>query len=259
MASIALALLFIILSVALTMLSVLLGRRLVHRHVSESHNQVMISLFASASVVYAVLLGFLVVVVWEAYDGAHRNVALEAATLVPLYRLTYGMEPRHGAELRVLIRDYADAVIHDEWPILGMERDGSRKARRAIGAMDRAFGKLDTATKIADAQVDAEFLRTKSSIVADRNQRLLEASDSIPWVMWLGAIGGAVITTIMSSMLHMNRLWPHLVMAGMGAALTGILLFIMTMLSRPFSGPLALGPEYFVSALQVLDDVDKGF
>lgn len=259
MASIALALLFIVLAVGFTTCCVLLGRGLIHRHVSESHNQVMISLFASASVVYAVLLGFLVVVVWEAYDSAHRNVALEAATLVPLYRLTYGMEPRHGAELRVLIRDYADAVIHDEWPILGREKDGSRKARRAIGAMDRQFARLDTATKTADAEVDAEFLRTKSAIVADRNQRLLEASDSIPWVMWLGAIGGAVITTIMSSMLHMSRLWPHLVMAGMGGALTGILLFIMAMLSRPFSGPLALGPEYFVSALQVLDDVDKGF
>src|ERR1700743_134515 len=99
MASIALALLFIVLSVALTTLSVLLGRKLIHRHVSESHNQVMISLFASASVVYAVLLGFLVVVVWEAYDSAHRNGALEAATLVPLYRLTDGMDRENGPPL----------------------------------------------------------------------------------------------------------------------------------------------------------------
>ena len=259
MAGIALALLYVTLSVALTTGCVLIGRKLVTRHVSSSHNQVMISLFASASVVYAVLLGFLVVVVWESYDGANRNVALEAANLVPLYRLTEGMERENGAALRSLIRAYANAVVTDEWPLLGTAKDGSRKARRAIGDMDRHFAGLAPETKVSDAQVDAEFLRTKSAIVAGRNERLLAASSSIPWVMWLGALGGAVITTIMSSFIYMKRVWPHVIMAGLAGALTGLLLFIMTVLSSPFRGPLALGPEYFVSALHVLDDVDRGY
>jgi hypothetical protein len=259
MAAIGLALLYVTLSVAFTTGCMLIGRKLVTRHVSSSHNQVMISLFASASVVYAVLLGFLVVVVWESYDSAHRNVALEAANLVPLYRLTDGMEQQNGAALRGLIRAYANAVVTDEWPLLGTARDGSRKARRAIGDMDRHFADLSPATKISDAQVDAEFLRTKSAIVADRNERLLEASSTIPWVMWLGALGGAIITTMMSSFIYMSRVWPHVIMAGLAGALTGLLLFIMTVLSSPFRGPLALGPEYFVSALNVLDDVDRGY
>ena len=64
MAAIALALLYVVLSVAFTTGCVFIGRGFVIRHLSSSHNEVMISLFASASVVYAVLLGFLVVVVW---------------------------------------------------------------------------------------------------------------------------------------------------------------------------------------------------
>src|ERR1700741_3657649 len=98
---------------------VLVGRRLIRNHVAAFHNEVVISLFAAAGVVYAVLLGFLVVVVWEAYDDAHRNVAEEASTLVPLYRLTYGMKADEGAEMRTLIRRYAQSVITDEWPTLG--------------------------------------------------------------------------------------------------------------------------------------------
>src|SRR6185437_14461203 len=133
MASIALALLFIVLAVGFTTCCVLLGRGLIHRHVSESHNQVMISLFASASVVYAVLLGFLVVVVWEAYDDAHRNVAEEAAMLTPLFRLTYGMQGPHGAASRTLIREYARAVIDDEWKTMDSAKAGSMRARRAVG------------------------------------------------------------------------------------------------------------------------------
>jgi hypothetical protein len=42
------------------------------------------------------------------------------------------------------------------------------------------------------------------------------------------------------------------------AGLIGLLLFMMAVLSRPFNGPLALGPEHFQYALQIMDDDDRG-
>lgn len=258
MEALGLALLIVGLAMAFAAASVLVGRRVIRKQVAAYHNEVMTSLFASAKVIYAVLLGFLVVVVWEAYDTAHRNVAQEAATLAPLYRLTHGMEARHGSELRALIRAYAKAVVEDEWPLLGKSRAGGTKARRMMGEMDRHFARLDPATRIADAQVNAEFLRTKSAIVVDRNERLVESFHHVPWVMWLGAIGGGLITMLMGCLIYMERVWPHVLMASLDGALIGLLLFIMLVLSRPFAGPLALGPEYFVAALEVMDEVDKG-
>jgi uncharacterized membrane protein YdcZ (DUF606 family) len=260
MGGIGLAVLIVFLAVAFASGGVLLGHRIIGSSVAAFHNEVVISLFATASVVYAVLLGFLVVVVWEAYDGAHRNVAQEAASLVPLYRLTYGMQGPHGVESRKDIRAYTEAVIHDEWPTLGQGGlAGSMRARSAIGQLDRQFSRLTPGQKAADAEVDSEFLRTKSTIVADRNERLLEASDSIPWVMWLGAVGGGALVMVMSFFIYMERAWPHVLMASMVASLIGLLLFIMVVLSRPFGGPLALGPEHFQTALGVMDDVDRGF
>ena len=254
-----LAILIVVVAVGFASGGVLLGRRVLHRHVAAFHTEVVISLFATASVVYAVLLGFLVVVVWEGYDSAHRNVAEEAASLVSLYRLTYGMQGPHGGESRSLIREYADAAIRDEWPTMGQANAGSMRARHAVGELDRQYSRLTPAQKGADAQVDAEFLRTKSLIVADRNRRLLEASDNIPWVMWLGAIGGGVIVMLMSFFIYMEQAWPHVLMASLAASLIGLLLFIMVVLSRPFDGPLALGPGHFQAALAVMDDVDRGF
>jgi Protein of unknown function (DUF4239) len=258
MGAVALAILFIGGSVAFCALGVLAGRRLVHKNVAAYHNEVVISLFGAAGVVFAVLLGFLVVVVWQAYDGAHRNLADEAATLVPLYRLTYGMEAKEGGEMRRLIRQYANAVIHDEWPTLGSTHAGSYAARKAIGDIDRVFARIDAKVKDADQQIDTEFLSTKSKVVADRNERLLEAGDTVPWILWLGAIGGAVIVMLMSFFIYMERAWPHVLMASLMGGLIGLLLFIMALLSRPFAGPLALGPEHFQYALQIMDDDDRG-
>lgn len=193
MAAAGLAILIVLTALAFSSGGVLIGRRLIRDHIAGFHNEVVISLFASASVIYAVLLGFLVVVVWEAYDDAHRNVAEEAAMLTPLFRLTYGMQGPHGAASRTLIREYARAVIDDEWKTMDSAKAGSMRARRAVGDLDRQFSRLTPAQKAADAQVDAEFLRTKSLVVADRNRRLLEASDTIPDADELLPLHGAAL------------------------------------------------------------------
>jgi hypothetical protein len=234
------------------------ARRLSRHHIASSHNEAMIALYAGASVTYAVLLGFMVVVVWQAYDDAHRNLAEESASLVALYRLTYGLEAKEGTQMRALVRGYTSAVITDEWPTFGKAEAGSNKTRKIIGDIDRLFATMDAQAKAADAQVDAEILRTKSVIVADRNIRLIEASDSIPWVIWLGAFGGALIIIVMSCFISTEHAVPHFLMSGMMASLIGLLLYIVIALSQPFTGVLPLSPKHFEQALAVMDDVDRG-
>jgi len=235
-----------------------IARRIFHRRTANSHNEVMIALYAGASVTYAVLLGFMVVVVWQAYDDAHRNLAEEAASLVSLYRLTYGMEAKEGAEMRVLVRGYTKAVIVDEWPTFGRDEAGSSKTRTIIGDIDRQFATISAGEKTADALVDTEILRTTSAIVADRNLRLTQASDSIPWVIWLGAFGGGIIIIVMSCFINTEHAVPHFLMSAMVASLIGLLLFIVVALSKPFTGVLPLSPVHFQQALSVMDDVDRG-
>lgn len=244
-------------SILFTAGGVALGRPLVARFLGASHNEVMISLFAAAGVIYAVLLGFLVVVVWESYDSAHHTLGEEAATLAPLYRITYGMEAKEGVQFRTLIREYTNAVIQDEWPHMGQDALGSHRAHRALEKMDGLFASMDRQAKAADAQVDGEFLNLKSAIVTDRNERLLRASDTIPWVMWLGAVGGGIIVVMMSFLIYMERVEPHLIMASLMGGLIGLLLFIMAILSNPFTGPLALSSKHFQQALAVMDDTDR--
>jgi hypothetical protein len=233
-------------------------RRFIHNRTANAHNEVMIALFQGASVTYAVLLGFMVIVVWQAYDNAHKVVADEAAGLVALYRLTYGIDASQGVEMRKLIRGYAGAVVSDEWKTFARSSLGSDRTRKYLGDIDRLFARMPAAIKTADADVDAEILRAKSTVIADRNLRLLEVSDPIPAIMWLGAFGGAVIVIIMSCFIDMEHPKPHFLMSGMMAGLLGLLLFIVLVLSRPFTGPLPLDPRQFQQALVIMDSVDRG-
>jgi len=230
-------------------------RRWIHHSVREGHNDVLVPLFLTAGVIYAVLLGFMVVGEWEAYDAAHANASEEAALLVPLYRQTIVIDAEKRVEIRKLIREYAEDVVKGWDRFVAGERN--RKAGHDTNELLRVIGTIVPDTK-AEELVLAQFLQTYSHMVLDRNKRYVQAAESLSWIMWLAAVGGGLVTVSMSFLLFMERKWPHVFAVSVMAALIGMLLFAIAVLSRPFVGPLAIDPGPFETSLKVFDDVDQG-
>jgi hypothetical protein len=82
------------------MAGVFVSRKLLHGRVRKGHNDVCVPVFLNAGVLFAVLLGFMVIAVWESYDAARVNVATEAISLVPLYRSSGNLPPEAGGPIR---------------------------------------------------------------------------------------------------------------------------------------------------------------
>ena len=244
------------LSAFYAMVGVALVRRVLHGRVREGHNDVLVPLFLTAGTLYAVLLGFLVIAVWENYGEAKGNAAEEASTLATLYRQTNGMPSSEQREMRTSLREYAEAVAGDEWRIQAATGGASPKARKALADMYRSFGSMPRAD--ASASISVEFLQTLRTVASDRNRRTLQASEGLPAVLWFGILLGGAVVVGMSFLLYMDVTWPHVLASGLMAALIGTLLFITVLLNRPFAGPLALSPEAFEHSVSVFAAVDKG-
>jgi Protein of unknown function (DUF4239) len=92
------------------------------------------SAFAAVAVLYAVLLAFAVIVVWERFSDAESNVAKEAGGAATIYRLSQGISGEPGLALRTALTHYLNETISDEWP--AMERGhNSPSARQALDAV----------------------------------------------------------------------------------------------------------------------------
>src|SRR5581483_10832079 len=108
-------LLFVVGSVVLTVLVLLATRPLIARWVADEHNTVVGALFAAAGVVYAVVLAFVVFVVWEQWGAADASVVAEAAALVSAYRATEDLPQPLQKQAQDALRAYDRNVMDVEW------------------------------------------------------------------------------------------------------------------------------------------------
>jgi Protein of unknown function (DUF4239) len=236
---------------------VIVVRKLQRGKVIEGHNDVLSPVFATAGVIYAVLLGFLVVAVWQSYDDAKGNIQDEATTLTTLYRLTAGMRhPEERVAMRKAIREYTEEVINDEWKTQAQTGTASPQTRHSIGSMYQQFSHMPLTE--SGSQINGEFLRTLSQITIDRNRRIVQSTEHLSWVMWFGLFVGGIVVVGMTFILYMERAWPHIVITSVLAALIGTLLFVTMVLDHPFVGPLALESGPFEYSINLFDSVDAG-
>ena len=80
----------------------------------EEHNILVSGMFAAVSLIYTVLLAFLIISVWETFHTANQSVSQEAAALVTVACNTELLpQPLRGQALTEL-HSYTVYVLHNE-------------------------------------------------------------------------------------------------------------------------------------------------
>lgn len=106
--------------------------------------------FATVGVLYAVLLAFAIVVVWEKFTNAETTVAQDAGAAESVYRLSHGIDDPGGAKLRDALSRYLAVTVAIDWPAMdrGTIGSGNRPAREALDDVYATLLKTVTAQHI---------------------------------------------------------------------------------------------------------------
>ena len=105
-----------------------LVRRLFGAERLSSNNEVAGFKFSTLGVLYAVLLAFAIIVVWEKFRDAKGAVIQEAGVITVLYRLANGLDPDRRTEMRSRLTQYTQVVIAEDWPEMARGRFGRSPA-----------------------------------------------------------------------------------------------------------------------------------
>ena len=244
-----------VLLVGLPIVLAMCGPALIRRRLSleklRANNEVAGFKFATVGVLYAVLLAFAVIVVWEKFEDAEGHVADEAGAVATIYRLSAGIEGETQARLQAALSTYLSTVIAEDWP--AMERGEASQA--TTHALDAVYATLLTfaPTDRRGAAILTETLHQLDLVTAARRARLVDASGVVPGVLWFVLLGGAVITVGFTLFFATDNLRAQSMMTGALTALIFSGLFIIVAIDRPFTGAVKVTPEALSVALHDFD------
>lgn len=229
-------------------------QRRLRSEVLRRHNDVAGYLFSAVGVLYAVVLGFVVVVVWQKYDAAVANVESEVDAVGNLYHNVDSYPDPLRSRIRANLRAYADIVAKIEWPAMdrdaGIPRDGSAKLEEIAYAVDTFAPR-----NFKEFAAQQAAIATGERLFDARRSRLIEAVPAVPSVLWFALVAGALAMVAFCFIFGVENRPAQLMMTAILVGLIGILFIVILEFSTPFSGSVRISNDGWVYLQQRLPDV----
>jgi hypothetical protein len=216
------------------------------------NNEVAGFIYAVIGVVYAVLLGFSALIVWEQYDKAQVVVEEEANKLADLYRSAQTFPDDMRTEVETSLRTYARLVIDKEWPAMA-EGQFSPETWDAYDHLWRIYQNFEPSND-HERTWFGESLTRMNDLGDQRRLRLLASrSEAVPNVMWIVLLGAGAVTVSFTLLFGTMNPTAHILMIAALATTIALVLFSIFAMHEPFAGVTRVEPEAFHQVLELFD------
>jgi len=240
MSTIVLGLLIVAGTIAIAIAVLPFARRKVQQERIQHSQDAVAVMFAAVSVLYTVLLAFLVVLVWEQFNGAQERTEQEATKISNLLRdaNAFPVPVRNGIQGRLVT--YTQSVIDDEWKTMAQ---GKPSALTAGKYRDVWAGYYDfhPGTQQQEHFYD-ESIGKLNELGEDRRLRVISSESSIPAIMWVMLVVGGIVTIAYLYLFAIPDALLQAVMIGSVAGLLAFILFLILSLDHPFAGQVKVTP-----------------
>ena len=203
--------------------------------------------------IYAVLLAFVVYVVWGQFNDARGYVQREAAALVDLHRTASSLPSASRIAIHSGLHEYVDAVLRDEW--VAMARHDEAAVERVGNTLDGVWLAIHRCKPIDSCQqaIYSEVLSQFNDLTDLRTSRLIAAEFRIPLAMKILLYAGAVIVIGSMYLISIPALWLHATVTAALAGAVAHILYLIVDLDDAFSGDWRVAKRPFERARASFD------
>ncbi|MFI9550737.1 bestrophin-like domain [Nonomuraea endophytica] len=222
-------------------------RRLYPPHRRKSADNDLISgSFATVGAVYALVLGFVIVVVWQQYSETEATVGREANAVADLERMSHALPVDAQRQVQDAARTYLRLVIHEEWPLMARGATSPR-AHAALVELWTVYTDME-AKQHASPLYDRSVTRL-NELGDNRRQRLNDAGQSVSPLMWVMLYLGSVLTVVILCLFDADSDRLHRFLTMTLAGMLTLALILIGALQSPFDTHLPITPEMFQAVL----------
>jgi hypothetical protein len=227
---------------ALGVAAVAVTRALVPPEALAESNDVIGNYLQTLGGIYAVLLAFVVFVVWTQFNDARGHVEREANELADLWRTVQAL----GAEeMAGPLRRYVAGVVDEEWPAMAHRDDATLD--RIGDILEEEWERVhsfEPKTSCHEA-LHADALDRFHDLCDARTERVLAARMHIPLALWLLLAMGAIVLVGSFLLIGVKSFAVHAIITGAMAGAVSHILYLIYDLDSAFSGAWRVSPEPF--------------
>lgn len=225
------------------------GHVAVHRSFHDvnviGHNEVAGFIVAVVGVMYAVLLAFLTVIVWEHFAQSEERAQVEVDAATDVWRYDHLLPAREAQEIRDDLGRYSAIIANDEWPKMRDGRSSVEAQRLIVRLIDAAASAPANGAQQANLQ---NHLLDRVQTMADlRRHRISDSRSGIPLVLWVGLLTGAMTLIGFLYLFGVKNFTAQLLMTAATATMIGISFGLILELDYPFRGHVSVSPERWVA------------
>ncbi len=154
-----------------------------------------------------------------------------------------------GPRIQGLARSYATVVAEEEWELIARGGGSSPEAWALMDEMRLGMQNLEVDAR-SDQVLFERGLERIDALADARRERMVEAEEGIPAVLWAVLVLGGVITVGFTYLFGLENTWAHRLMVVALAGVIGLVLFTIGAMEHPFSGGARIGTEAFELILE---------
>ncbi|MEI7583092.1 DUF4239 domain-containing protein [Runella sp.] len=237
-------------------LGTFLFRRYIKVKVLKSHNEVTGFLFTAITSFYALLLGFVVFVVWGQLNDLQGNVSQEGSSAFGLYRdIKFYPDTTESKQLMKVYLDFVFDVIDDEFP--NMAR--MQASQKTLESFNQVFYKMERINPKNQFQLQlvTEMFHHLNELATYRGLRTATVEMEIPSPIWWPMMLGAIITIVCAMLLDIENSHIHIGLNALFGIFIGMFFFIIIELDHPFTGSLSIQPDSYMQIFNMEEWANK--
>ncbi len=234
-------------AIALSITGLLVVRHFIPHNKLKLHHDVADPILGALGAVYAVLLAFVVIAVWQSFDKSNSNVQLEANYMADIYRDAEAFSPDFRPKVQALLQEYRQAVVNYEWKTMArgeMSTEVEGLMRKIWSLYTTYQPKNSTEQSFFD-----ESVRKLNSFRELRRQRIMDSKTGINPLLWFVLIAGALAIISFTFLFGTENLKAQIVMGVLLSAIISLILFTILSLDFPFTGSVTISPAPFKQIL----------
>jgi hypothetical protein len=239
----------------------LIGLFLFHRLVPQHHREpdtAMVGLsYALCGGLYAVMLAFVAVGVYETMDRSTAIASDEANSLGGLAFDSAGLGPEVAERVRKEVYEYIDVVTKKEWPAQQQYRMQTANFEEGWAILRRISVHLASFEPKSQGQasVKVEMEHAINDLFASRRTRLLAAKAHLPDAVWQMLIFGLVLVAFYVYLFGPHNYRIHMAVTTMTMLSIGLVFTLVIALDYPFRGEVSVDSDAYTGVKEVAEHV----